>query len=348
MITPYHSGGILLSYKCNSRCRHCLYGCSSKWRKWLSVDDARKILEGIRCASGQMQHGIHLAGGEPFLDFPRLLAIQRIAVEHCVPVQYVETNAGWCVNESDTKQKFSLLKNAGLNAILISSSPFHAEYIPVKRVLTAVKAALEVFGPEGVLIWVPQFLQQFATLDSENTVPFDEYLDAVGIDTARHIISNGYSMIGGGRAGATIANFFHLSPPEHFFQHKCDDDLFRSGHAHFDPWGNLIPSFCSGISLGDARNLPHLMKNLDINRLPLVKMLAQDGLGELYNMACRDFDYDPEPDGYIDKCHLCVSIRKHIASRTTRFKELAPLEFYNQIHGEKWEAPDAVSSMALI
>lgn len=331
MITPYDSGGLLLSYKCNSRCRHCLYGCSPRWRKWLSITDAHKIIDGLRRVSDVSGRGIHLAGGEPFLDFPRLLAIQRIAVEHCVRVAYVETNAGWCVDEDDTREKFELLKDAGLDAVLISSSPYHAEFIPVKRVVMAIKVALEVFGPEGVLIWVSKFLRQLVSIDTQEVILFDRYVKTVGMSEARHSINTAYQLIGGGRAGANLGEFFHKSPPEAFFDNNCQMELFRSGHAHFDPWGHLIPSMCAGISLGDARDLPKLVKELDITKMPVVQTLAEEGMVGLYRLARRDFDYEPEPDGYMDKCHLCVSIRKHIAQRTRKFKELAPVEYYEQI-----------------
>jgi len=39
------SGGILLSYKCNCRCRHCIYACSPHWSAdWICEEDAAKIL----------------------------------------------------------------------------------------------------------------------------------------------------------------------------------------------------------------------------------------------------------------------------------------------------------------
>jgi MoaA/NifB/PqqE/SkfB family radical SAM enzyme len=39
------SGGLLLSYKCNATCRHCMYACSPKWKAdWISEEDLIKIL----------------------------------------------------------------------------------------------------------------------------------------------------------------------------------------------------------------------------------------------------------------------------------------------------------------
>ena len=39
------SGGILLSYKCTSECKHCMYACSPRWKAdWISESDIEKIL----------------------------------------------------------------------------------------------------------------------------------------------------------------------------------------------------------------------------------------------------------------------------------------------------------------
>ncbi|RLI12604.1 hypothetical protein DRO35_02690 [Candidatus Bathyarchaeota archaeon] len=42
------SGGILLTYKCNSQCRHCMYACSPKLKAdWISISDAEKVLRNL-------------------------------------------------------------------------------------------------------------------------------------------------------------------------------------------------------------------------------------------------------------------------------------------------------------
>ncbi len=56
-------------------------------------------------------------------------------------------SAGWCTDEDEARKRFAALREAGLQAILISCSPFHAERIPPVRTLRAVRAALDVFGP---------------------------------------------------------------------------------------------------------------------------------------------------------------------------------------------------------
>ncbi|MEM2915509.1 MAG: hypothetical protein QXH91_08965, partial [Candidatus Bathyarchaeia archaeon] len=39
------SGGLLLSYKCTSECKHCMYACSPKWdANWISEKNMERIL----------------------------------------------------------------------------------------------------------------------------------------------------------------------------------------------------------------------------------------------------------------------------------------------------------------
>jgi hypothetical protein len=52
---------------------------------------------------------------------------------------------------------------------------------------------------------------------------------------------------------------------------------------------------------------------------------------ELFNLACREFEYEELSGGYISKCHLCLDIRQHLVRKTDRFRELEPREFYSHL-----------------
>ena len=112
--------GIIMSYQCQCACKHCLYNCGPRWKDWMSPEILREALQATQAWHHHFQ--IHLTGGEPFLNFPLLLEGVRIATELDIPC-YVETNAGWCLREEDVAEKFAALREAGLNAVLISCSP---------------------------------------------------------------------------------------------------------------------------------------------------------------------------------------------------------------------------------
>jgi len=90
------SGGVLLTYKCNSRCKHCLYACSPRWKAdWINREDAEKILCNLSRAFRKVYSegyaevgvnlGLHFTGGEPFLNFNLLLDLVKPASRLEIP-----------------------------------------------------------------------------------------------------------------------------------------------------------------------------------------------------------------------------------------------------------------------
>jgi MoaA/NifB/PqqE/SkfB family radical SAM enzyme len=109
------SAGLFLSYKCTSRCRHCLYACSPGWKAdWLSAQDAELVLaqlarslRGAGSAYGAVgvNEGLHFTGGEPFLNFDLLLQVTEIARRLGLRATFVETNCAWCTSDGLTKDR---------------------------------------------------------------------------------------------------------------------------------------------------------------------------------------------------------------------------------------------------
>ena len=135
------SGGILLSYKCNCRCRHCIYACSPRWSAdWISEEDAEKILTQLSVVlRGKyadldtigVNHGIHFTGGEPFLNYDLLLKVTQMAYRLGIPATFVETNCYWCTDDKTTRGRLTQLRQAGLKAILSTCllAPFVLWYL---------------------------------------------------------------------------------------------------------------------------------------------------------------------------------------------------------------------------
>lgn len=148
------SGGILLSYKCNSPCKHCMYAGSPRWkRSWLSPDDAERILSQLAAKlRGRypyrdrigVNYGMHFTGAEPFLNFELLLKVREIASRLSIPSTFVETNCFWCEDDESTREILVRLKRNGLRGILISANPFVIEQIPFERIERAAKISEEI------------------------------------------------------------------------------------------------------------------------------------------------------------------------------------------------------------
>ncbi|MFX1310479.1 MAG: radical SAM protein, partial [Promethearchaeota archaeon] len=119
------SGGLILSYKCSGKCKHCMYFSSPQWRgDWISEKNLEEILNqlsntiqespyGPRNVS--LNYGLHFTGGEPFLNYDLLLKAIEIGKSLNIPSMFVETNCYWCKNDSITKERLVELKKNGLN-----------------------------------------------------------------------------------------------------------------------------------------------------------------------------------------------------------------------------------------
>ena len=325
------SGGILLSYKCNSNCKHCMYACSPRWEAhWLSEEDAERILAQLAVKlRGKYPHpgriginyGIHFTGGEPFLNFDLLLRVTEMARQLGIPSTFVETNCFWCRDDETTREKLAELKDAGLDGILISVNPFVIERIPFERLERAARISEEIFGG-NVIIYQRFFYDQFKGLGLKSTLPFEEYLQRAGYGLY-HV-----ELIPAGRVPYKLGYLYRKYPAQRFFGQSCRRELIRDWHIHVDNYCHFIPGYCAGLSLGDARDLDAICGGIDLDELPVLKALLTD-LEELYQLG-REFGYQEREEGYISKCHLCVDIRRHLV-RSGEFKELRPRQFYEHL-----------------
>ncbi len=323
--------GIILSYRCHSGCKHCIYNCGPGWEKEaMSSDALRQALETVLIWPRTPQ--VHLTGGEPFLHFPLLLEGTRMATELGIWV-YVETSGAWCTDEAEAVKRFGALREAGLQTVLISCSPFHAERIPLARTMRTVRAALEVFGSRRVTVYMSQFLeivQRFSD-DLERPTPFSRYDKALGVEGARRLLWEGYGVVSGGRAGYELGHLAGTVPAEAFAGMNCASEILYAQHSHLDLYGNFVPAWCGGLAIGDWRDLSQVIDSFQEEQYPpLVEVLVEHGPYGLYEMAGERYGYQPRAEEYTGKCHLCVDVRRHLVD-TGDFVELCPRGFYENI-----------------
>ena len=318
--------GIILSYRCHSGCKHCLYNCGPGWEKEpMSPEVLRQALQAVTAWPQPPQ--VHFTGGEPFLYFPLLLEGAHLANELGI-VSYVETSAGWCVDDAETVERFAELQRAGLQAVLISCSPFHAERIPPARTVRAFRAALQIFGSSGVILYLPEFLQVIQRFDVERPTPISQYVEEFGVEGARRILWQGYGIISGGRSGYELGHLVSRYPATTFAEADCAADILYAHHSHLDLYGNYISGFCGGLTVGDWHDLRQLLADFRAKRYPpLIEVLIEEGPYGLLQLARDRHDYEPLSEGYAGKCHLCVDVRRHLVA-TGKFKELRPQAFY--------------------
>ena len=326
------SGGLMLSYQCSAECRHCMYGCSPKWTgDWISPEDLRKILSGLAgkikpspwgSQAVSLNYGLHFTGGEPFLNFELLLKAVEIAHKLKIPSTFVETNCYWCTNDEVTRGKLKLLKEKDLRGILISVNPFFLEYVPFERTERGIRISQEVFG-KNLMVYQLEYYRRFKKLGIKGKILLDDYLKLA----KKEDLTEKVELFFMGRAAYKLGEFYFQYPAGSFFSQPCRPAFLRNWHNHWDNYGNYLPGYCGGISLGDCRNLDKLLKEgIDLEKHPVLRFLTAPDLKGLFQFA-KDFGYQESPGGYLSKCHLCLDLRKHLVSKK-EFQELTPKEFY--------------------
>jgi len=310
-----------------------MYACSPKWEGWISEGDLSAILSqlaskikpspyGPRRVS--LNYGLHFTGGEPFLNYELLLKAIGIAHELNIPSTFVETNCYWCFNDKVTREKLQTLKEKGLKGILISVNPFYLEYVPFERTERGIRIALAVFG-ENVMIYQLEYYYRFKNSGITGRISLVDYLKSEREDLARNV-----ELFLMGRAAYGLRKLYPSHPPDYFWDEPCRPPFLRNWHNHFDNYGNYLPGYCGGISLGNWRDLNELIKEgVNLHGYPILGFLANQDFRGLFRFA-KDFSYQESKEGYISKCHLCVDIRKHLLAKA-EFEELRPKEFYSHL-----------------
>jgi hypothetical protein len=329
------SGGLMLSYKCSAECRHCMYACSPKWTgDWITVDQLERYLPQLAKVimpspyghqDMSLNHGLHFSGGEPFLNFELLLKAVEISETLKIPSTFVETNCFWCKSDGHTRYRLGLLKQKGLKGILISVNPFYAEYVPFERTDRCTRISQEVFGA-NVMVYQMEYYRQFKRLGVTGRLSIDEYLKLSGEKS----LSERVELFLMGRAADKLKGLYPGHRAKRFFHTPCLPDFLRSWHNHFDNYGNFMPGYCGGISLGSWFELDRLIKEgIDLQNRPVLKYLVKEDMQVLLDFAF-DKGYQELGDGYVSKCHLCLDIRKYLVSKED-YDELQPVQFYEQL-----------------
>jgi hypothetical protein len=313
------SGGLITNYYCSSKCKHCLYNCSQTWKpNYISAESARNIFTALNELNCNM---VHIGGGEPFLNQSKLLDVVKEAKKQNIAIEYIETNSSW-FDKKNSIDFLEKLKDNGVNKILISISPFHNEYIPFIKVKSLIDACkntdIEIFP------WVYDFFEDINSFDETKTHSLDEYINKYGSDYLEKIPSR-YWIAMRSRAALTFSNVYPLKKYDEIMEENSGCyELLDTSHYHVDLDENYIPGLCSGLAI----NYKDLNKELDTKKYPIITKLFDKGIKALSEFVINGYDFKPE-EKYLNKCHLCYELRKHLVSNGYKSNDLKPLEHYN-------------------
>jgi hypothetical protein len=322
-IKRLESGGVITNYSCVSRCGHCLYNCGPhRTKDYLDGQKAETIFERIRSLGCR---SVHIGGGEPLLDPPKLTTVLEAARRVGVGIEYVETNSAWFTDPDQADGVLTRLLDAGVHTLLVSISPFHNATIPFARV-RGVIAACRRTGMQ-VFPWVNAFVRDLDRLGDRKPHSMAEFESAFGKDYLERIPDR-YWIHLGGRALETFRKVYRTYPAARILEQaplSCARALSDTSHFHIDLYGHYVPGLCAGLAI----DMPDLGHPLPEGQYPLLDKLATTGIRGLHEWVARDFGYTPHHGGYLNHCDLCTDIRRYLFNRDIeRFAELAPGGFY--------------------
>ncbi len=151
----YGVAGLLFTYRCSIRCKHCLFGCASD-RPGV-VMSPRQVADGLATLH-ETGRVVHVAGGEAMLYWDQLSEGLHTAYAEDCPPHFVETNCLFAVNEHVVAERLEFLAEHGVRGILASADPFHQEMVPPERFLLVRRRAIELFGESN--FWGPELSDQ--------------------------------------------------------------------------------------------------------------------------------------------------------------------------------------------
>jgi hypothetical protein len=320
-IGQLHGGGIVLGYRCPSRCRHCLYACGPHRRDGLPDVDGLDRMLGL-LAERAPGARYHIGGGEPFLDVGLLAHAVEGMASRGLALDYVETNASWATSRGRAEELLGELAAVGLERVLVSVSPFHAEFVSPRRTRSCIAAAERILSG-GAFVWIPEFFGDLRGCADGERLDLEGLLDAKGDRYAVSLAAR-YGLVPAGRAGRYLARHGQLHDWRELVERApCPSRLRDTSHFHVDGDGLYVPGLCAGLVLP----LEELPGPVDREAHPLVGELVEPGgLGRVVERAVESGFAAGE--GFSAPCDLCTAVRLFLWERGER-ADLGPEGFYD-------------------
>ncbi len=314
------AGGLLISYSCNAKCKHCYLACGGRKDGKMSLEDARRNLLSFREEEIPKEE-VHITGGEPFLDINYLIDILNVAHQAGYSgFGFVETNAFWATDQQKCERVLETIKRLGVEKLCISADIFHQEFVPISKVRRLVENSYRILGANSVMLRWPKGLELAKHIGEMSDEEIKEYILNPNREFRTRIV---------GRGATDLVNFLPKKPAEDFRDSPCFEKIVGTGHYHFDLHNDLIPGI-GCVILGNSSNqtLREIIDGVSEENNPIFASLSREGpAGDLLNQA-KARGYKELEQGYCDKCHLCFDIKKHLKRKGHQTNEVGPNEAY--------------------
>jgi hypothetical protein len=294
-----------LTNECNSQCIYCQADAGPWQNEVMEVSDACNYLsETTKVAD---LRSFLLFGGEPMLYPTRAFCIFKKAQQLGIPQIELLTNGIWGKEKAEAEEVAGKLKDSGLNVLGVSVDAFHLQFIPLEYPRNSAEAAVKA-GIEQVT-WNVAVLESLegANHYDKSTNNILKELKPVGIEAHVHKVS------AAGRALRTMPEYFQKTPLDGPCEGETpmENTVKNPRSITIEPSGEV--DICWHLSIGNAKETPlsRIIGNYDWRKNSMIKTLAEEGpTGLLKQYSSRAGHF--KKNAYINKCHLCVEVRKVI------------------------------------
>ncbi len=300
---------IIVTYQCNSFCKHCLIQPHQYQNETLSPKNARKITEEI--CKKYNPYSIMAFGGEPTLALDSTCEILSVAQQFQIPHRQVLSNGFWAKDRDDRKIDWIAKKliKAGLNSLHLSVDAFHQEYIPLEIPLIVAKKMLS-FGVEDVK-FSPRWLISKDHINQYNLKT---------IEILKEVESSGLPFVKGDviqARGNALKNFSDLLVKVDIEGNKTCQEIYPEfsldniRNLCVSPIGDII--ICNNIIIGNALedDIIEILESYSPHNYEDLRIILEDGLGGLKKLAEREgIELAKKP--YYSICDACLHWRNQL------------------------------------
>lgn len=313
--------GIMVNYRCNACCPHCLYASSPQWSDaYMQAQTAEKVARQLR------EYGVrsvHIGGGEPFLHFEGLRMVLEKLAQADIAIDYIETNAFWCARREDAVEKIRRVKQLGGNTLMASCDPFHVQFVPPQRVVNFIAWCREC-GMD-FFIWQERYLNRLLRMHMDLSHPLNEtQVCSVFGASYRTDVAAEYGLAFNGRALRLLQECCRKRPAQEVAG-MCNAHTLRTMRSgHVDLYGRFLPEHCLGFGVA----LDWALEGGTPGRYPLLDILRREGLQGLYSF-CLQKGFQPDPQGYVSSCALCMQLKRFLLP--LGYDEIYPEPYFENV-----------------
>lgn len=301
----------MVTYECNSHCKHCLLGEEKRGLKPKSISSELAVRIVKEVTRDYSPSSLMTFGGEPLL-FPEVVcSIHQAAKEQGIGSREIITNAGYPRSESEFKKVANRLAESGVTRADVSVDSFHQEYIPVSIVEHNTRSLVDAGIP---VFWNPAWVGSMTEKNpwNERTWTILNQLAHLPVPPVTELSGN--SIQPEGNALKWLSEFLPSKIPNP--EGRCEDVPYTSRldkitGISVEPDGSVL--VCKEFVIGNAQqeDLGEILKRYDPYQVPEMKAILERGIDGLAEFALER-GIEVRTGEYYSICDKCVDTRRKL------------------------------------